>query len=277
MKPSWRILRLLLLTLPALSACGPVTFPADRLPEAVRELCLKEQKVQVDARLLGKTLFLSCDLDGLIGLDLDFRKEALETLEGVMLSGTRASLSTDAPVDFLYMRVRDPRLGSTITLLRYIPDIKGLIYMRYSRADFEDRLVLETDGEDPAGGALETPHDITLSEFIARLISSRLHRQWTGNPLVSVFLRINQVRGRVENGVLVLQLDRAEKDPLTPATTDILEAAVADVVPNTVKKYDPAGDLVQGVRLEEKVGALLWEKSLLDLQDRNTSPSPVQG
>jgi hypothetical protein len=74
LKRSWQTLRLLLLTLPALSACGPVTFPADRLPEAVRELCLKEQKLEVDARLLGKTLALSCDLEGLIGLDLDFRK-----------------------------------------------------------------------------------------------------------------------------------------------------------------------------------------------------------
>jgi hypothetical protein len=43
-------------TLLALSACGPVTFPADRLPETVRALCLKEQKVDVDARLVGQTL-----------------------------------------------------------------------------------------------------------------------------------------------------------------------------------------------------------------------------
>jgi hypothetical protein len=65
-----------------------------------------------------------------------------------MLSGTRASLSTDAKVDFLSVRVADPRLGSSITLLRYVPDIKGiLIYMRYSRDDFEDRrLVIEPMG-----------------------------------------------------------------------------------------------------------------------------------
>lgn len=269
MKRFWRILRPLLLTLPALNACGPATFPANRLPEAIHDLCLKEQKIDTVSRLVGKTLYLTCDLDGLIGVDLDFRKEALETLEGVMLSGTRASLSTDAEVDFLYMRVRDPRLGSSITLLRFIPDIKGLIYMRYSRADFEDRLVLETDGEDDSGGSHEEPHDITLPEFMSRLISSRLHRQLTGNPLVSVFLRITRVRGTVENGVLILQLERAEKDPLVPATLDILEAAMTEVTLDTTKKYDPKGLLIQSLRLEEKDGPVLWEKSISDLSSTN--------
>ncbi|MBL8024124.1 MAG: hypothetical protein JNK54_07585 [Elusimicrobia bacterium] len=269
MKRSWRTLRLLLLTLPALSACGPVTFPADRLPEAVRALCLKEQKVEVEARLVGKTLALSCDLEGLIGLDLDFKKEALETLEGVMLSGTRASLSTDATVDFLFMRVRDSRLGSSITLLRYIPDIKGLIYMRYSRADFEDRLVIETDGEEDPETADALWHDITMPEFMARLISSRLHRQLTGNPLVSVFLRISRVRGRVEGGVLVLQLERAETEPLTDMTSEILESVVAEVTLATAKKYDPTGALLHTVRVEEKTGSLLWEKSLTNLSTGN--------
>ena len=190
---------------------------------------------------MGKTLYLTCSLEGLIGLDLDFQKDALETLEGVMLSGTRAALSTDAKVDFLSMKVKDARLGSAITVLRYIPDIKGVIYRRYSRNDFEDRLVLETDGAENSPDDPLSLHDITLPEFIARLISSRLHRQLTGNPLVSVFLRITQVRGRVEDGVLVLRLERAEQDALTFSTKDVLEAAVSEVAVDVTKKFDPDG------------------------------------
>lgn len=234
----------------------------------MRDLCKKEQKLDVDARLVGKTLYLSCALEGLIGLNLDFQKEALETLEGVMLSGTRAALSTDAKVDFLVMKVKDARLGSAITLLRYIPDIKGLIYMRYSRSDFEDRLVIETDGaEDPAQSP-EPLTDITMPEFIARLVSSRLHRQLTGNPLVSVFLRITQVRGRFEEGILILALERPEDDELTSSSLDVLEAAVAEVAVDVTKKFDPDGLLVQNVRIEDKGGELLWEKPLSVLQER---------
>jgi hypothetical protein len=238
------------------------------LPEAVHELCKKEQKVDVEARLVGKTLYLSCSVEGLIGLDLNFQKEALETLEGVMLSGTRASLSTDAKVDFLIVKVKDARLGSVITLIRYVPDIKGLLYMRYSRSDFEDRLVIETDGAQDPTTAAETPREISLPEFMARLISSRLHRQITGNPLVSVFLRITQVRGRVEDGVLILALERAEQDALPLATNEILEAAVAEVAVDVAEKFDPKGVLIQNVRLEENDGRLLWEKPLLALQTR---------
>ncbi len=238
------------------------------MPEAVHDLCKKEQNLDVDARLVGKTLYLTCSLDGLIGLDLDFQKEALEKLEGVMLSGTRAALSTDAKVDFLSMKVKDARLGSAITLLRYIPDIKGLIYMRYSRNDFEDRLVLETDGAEETPEDSTALHDITLPEFIARLVSSRLHRQLTGNPLVSVFLRITQVRGRVDDGVLILTLDRAEHDALTLSTTDVLEAAVAEVAVDVTKKFDPDGLLIQDVRVEENNGQVLWQKPLLALQER---------
>ena len=222
----------------------------------------------MDARLVGKTLYLTCSLEGLIGLDLDFQKDALETLEGVMLSGTRAALSTDAKVDFLSMKVKDARLGSAITLLRYIPDIKGLIYMRYSRNDFEDRLVLETDGAEETPEDSTALHDITLPEFIARLVSSRLHRQLTGNPLVSVFLRITQVRGRVDDGVLILTLDRAEHDALTLSTTDVLEAAVVEVAVDVTKKFDPDGLLIQDVRVEENNGHVLWEKPLRALQER---------
>lgn len=242
------------------------------MPEAVRDLCKKEQKLDVDARLVGKTLYLSCALEGLIGLNLDFQKEALETLEGVMLSGTRASLSTDAKVDFLAMKVKDARLGSAITLLRYIPDIKGLIYMRYSRNDFENRLVIETDGAADPADSPETFTDITMSEFIARLVSSRLHRQLTGNPLVSVFLRITQVRGRVsEEGELVLVLERLEDDDLSPSSIDVLDAAVAEVAVDVTKKYDSDGLLVHTVRIEDSDGRLLWQKPLRALHDRVTS------
>jgi hypothetical protein len=271
LKRSLQTLRLLFLTLPVFSACGPATFPADRLPEAVHDLCKKEQNLDVDARLVGKTLYLTCSLDGLIGLDLDFQKEALEKLEGVMLSGTRAALSTDAKVDFLSMKVKDARLGSAITLLRYVPDIKGLIYMRYSRNDFEDRLVLETDGAEETPEDSTALHDIPLPEFIARLVSSRLHRQLTGNPLVSVFLRISQVRGRVENGVLILRLERAEHVALTLSTTDVLEAAVAEVAVDVTKKFDPDGLLIQDVRVEENTSHVLWEKPLRALQVRVNS------
>lgn len=111
-----------------------------------------------------------------------------------------------------------------------------------------------------------------MPEFIARLVASRLHRQLTGNPLVSVFLRITQVRGRVEEGVLILALERPEDDELLPSSIDVLEAAVAEVAVDVTKKFDPDGLLVQDVRIEDKGGRLLWQKPLRALQTQIKSP-----
>lgn len=239
-----------------------MTFPADRLPETVRELCLKEQKVDVSARQVGRTLYMSCAVDGLIGVDLDFDKKALETLEGVMLSGTRASLSTDAKLDFLSVRVADARLGSSITLLRYVPDIKGLLYMRYSRDDFESRLVIETEGAPNDAVSIEEDKDVTMPDFVARLIASRLHRQLTGNPLVSVFLRVSQVRGRTdERGEVVLMFVRPEDETLSESSLAVLDAAVAEVALDVFKKYDPEGHVFHSVRLDDDKGRVLSQKS----------------
>jgi hypothetical protein len=258
-----------LLALSLLAACGKATFPAARLPEAVRELCLKEQKIDVRARLVGKTLYIACDLEGLVTDDLDFRRDTLETFEGLMLSGTRASLSTDATVDFLVVQAKDPRLKASITILRYIPDIKGLIYMRYSRSDFEDRMVLESDAESTEASTA-TWHDVDVAEFMARLVASRLQRRLSGNPLVSVMLQIRSIRGRVEGGDLILTLERGDKASTDSPVNAVLETAVQEVASDVLRKYDPQSAEVQRVGLEDDRGTALWDRAATDL----LSPSP---
>jgi len=248
-------LKKLLWTVPlflAFNACNPPTFPKGRLTEAVKDLCRREQKLEVEAHLAGKTLYISCRVEGLIGQNLDFQKDALAKLEGVMLSGTRASLSTDATVDFLEIRVHDARLGSAITLLRYVPDIKGLIFMKYSRGDFEDRLVLETNVGSPVDPLAF--HDVSMMEFLARLVASQLQQKITRNPLVSVFLQIQEIQGRVDNGLLVLTLLRSTTVPVTGHTLSVLEVAVTDVAKAALKKYDRGGRWVKGVVIKDKDG-----------------------
>ncbi len=220
--------------------------------------------------MVGKTLYIAFDLEGLVTDDLDFRRETLETFEGVMLSGTRASLSTDAKVDFLVVQAKDPRLKASIRLLRYIPDIRGLIYMRYSRSDFEDRLVLESDAV--TSEAPEPMRDVTLSEYMARLLSSRLQRRLTGNPLVSALLQIHSLRGRASGGTLFLVLARSgETSPETPVNS-VLETAIKEIAADVFKKYDSRGALIQRVVLEEEDGQWLWESAASDL----SSPTPTK-
>src|SRR3712207_6141900 len=116
-----------------------------------------------------------------------------------MLSSTRVALSSDADVQFLVVKLRDARLGTTITLLRHFPDIKSFYYMQISRSDFDDRLVMETGASEAEEGAARG-RDITMTEYLARLMASRLTRQFSENPLVSAFLQIRRIEGTYADG-----------------------------------------------------------------------------
>jgi hypothetical protein len=203
-------------------------------------------------------------LDGLVGRDLALQQETLRKLEGAMLNSTRVALSTDAEVNFLVVKARDSRLGVTVTLVRYFPDIKSLIYMRIARSDFEDRLVLETENSlEPE--PMEGWHDLPMTEFAARLVASRLQRQFSSNPLVTAFLQIRKVKGAFREGNLLLQLDKFENEPDTNLLIEeILRTAVEETVGDVVKKYN-LRDIVKRVAVRDDAGRSLLELNVNEL------------
>jgi hypothetical protein len=271
-----RSLPLTLLRLPAalllLSACGGPTYKADRLEEAVRDICWKEYGFDAQAHRAGKTLYAVIEPQALVGPDLGLDKKTIERLYDTLLTVTRVTLSTDAEIDYLVVKARDANTGVTLTLLRQVADIKRYFYMRISRADFEKRGILEID---PAG-APEDYHDVDPREFMARLAASALQQKITYNPLVSVFMRVHRVKGAFRNGVLDIRLDKFQKlsapgeeggeeeDP----TEDLLRRSVVEDVGALLRKYDQKEN-VKEVRVSEEGGRTLFSlkrKELLDAE-----------
>lgn len=226
----------------------------------------------MQTRLAGKTLYVACVLDGLVGRDLGLQQDSLKKLEGAMLSSTRAALSTDAEIDFLAVKARDSRLGATVTLVRYFPDIKGLIFFRLSRSDFEDRLVLESESA-PEAEKPEEWRDISMTEFMARLAASRLQRQFTSNPLISVFLQVRRVTGLFQGGVLQLQLDKFDASATdNPLVQEIVRGAVEDTVKDILLKYRAAG-VITRVLLKDNAGRLLLDIPSGELLKKKEEPA----
>ncbi len=213
--------------------------------------------MDVDTRLVGKTLYVGTVLDGLVGQDLSLRMEMLNKLEGAMLNSVRVALSTDAELNFLVLKARDSRLGVSMTLIRYFPDVKSLLYYRISRSDSEDRLVFETinsaEQESP-----DSWKDITMTEFYARLAASRMGRLLSSNPLVGVFLQIHRVRGDFgTDGVMYLTVDKYTSAPSSHLLTDeILKTAVVDIVSDIIGKYG-AKDIITAVTVKDETGKIL--------------------
>lgn len=206
-----------------------------------------------------------------MGVDLGLDRKTIERLYDALLTVTRVSLSTDAPIDYLVVKAKDANTGVTLTLLRYVPDIKRYFYMRISRADFEKRGVLEIDGAEQADEPASW-HDIGPEEFMARLAASSLQQKITYNPLVSVFVRVHRVKGSFANGVLSIRLDKfqrltageeegdGETPGLSSASDDMVRRSVIEDVGNILRKYDP-DKTVRRVQLSEEDGG----RVLLDM------------
>ena len=248
------------LPLLALSACFGPTFPKEGVEKALEELCRKE-KVTVDAQLIGETLHARVEAD-LVGEDLVLDEKKGEVLDKVLSKINRIVLSTDAPLSFAVVEVVDKTTGASLILVENIQDFRGVVTIRIPRSAFQERLIVEW----VAAEDRQEPHAIDLPEFLARLAASRLQRQLTQNPLVSVFLQVRGVRGRVEKGTLIFLLERSGESPVDSLAGSILEEAVAEATLAAVSLYDKDGSLVQGVRVEESQGKEILRKSVVELQ-----------
>jgi hypothetical protein len=225
-----------------LSGCKNTYYPADKMVEVLQKTCQKEYQLAVEARLVGKTFTVFCVVDGLLDNNFNLKEEFLNKLEGAMLSSTRVILSANVPVDFQVIQARDPHLGVTVTLLRYFPDIKGLIYMKHSQSDVQNRLVFEIN-EEKSPPNMETLREITLGEFIARLIAFRLEQQFSANPLMNALLQIHRIRGTVRDGKLILTINRNADVPWTSSSPGrtLFEQSVEKMAMDVLAKYNLRG------------------------------------
>lgn len=246
----------------SLSGCFGPSYPKERVAELVQEICRKEYKRDVTAKLVGKTLYARHVIDDLVGTDLELQPKKLDALDDLLRVTNRVSQSTDATIEFIVLQLEDRRLATRLDLLQRFEDYKSLRNTRISQEDFQSRLVFEW----AKGGSEETSErDFTLPDFMARLTASRLERNLTGNPLVNVLLEVQSIEGRVEDGVLILAVDQDEREPAETLSVGVLENAVSETVLDVAKKYDPSHVLVQSVRIENAKGKVRWTKSLAEL------------
>ena len=180
-----RLLCLLALLLPACKwSFSKPTFPANQIADNLRHMCSKDYHVSVQTRHEGNVLQSVVWKVGLFGgrtYDLQgMSKEAVETMEHVFLCATRVALSTDAPLEFIEVKMADVLTGSTVTLWRYVPDIRDSMYQRIGDTEYFSRLVIEVNAaKKPLGKSSLVNWDepISMSEFLAKQIILRARRE----------------------------------------------------------------------------------------------------
>jgi hypothetical protein len=244
----------------ALSACQfklKPSFPAARLAQDLKAMCLHDYKMNVDTRMNNDTLQAFFWTVGLVSPQTgEMSPDAAESLERVVLCATRIALSTDAPLRFVEVKTSDVLTGGTITLWRYVPDIQDSMHNRMGEEEFLNRLVLDVDAENEHASSAQTSpwdHPISFPQFIAKQVIQRTKRQGPAglqvhedlsNPSTLTFI--------IDNWPAI-----ADQGPKQKETVTVLVEKTAKTV---VKDYSYKG--FHGLVLQDAQGSMLGRWTL---------------
>ncbi len=114
-------------------ACMP-TYPKEKLPEAVREVCKSEYNMDVDVTVVGKTMGIYYPMKGLMDIGMGISEDAWDKISNLLLIASRVVLSTDADIDFYCVITQDARLPELqVVIIKYVEDVKHGMYRNISR------------------------------------------------------------------------------------------------------------------------------------------------
>ncbi|MFH1581013.1 MAG: hypothetical protein ABIC39_02905 [Pseudomonadota bacterium] len=161
------------------SGCAP-TYPKDKLTETLINVCKKEYEVEIQAKLIGKTIIVFIPLDELFDLKLDISPEAVEKIEDVILTTSRALFSTDAEVDFYMIIAADVKTtAAEVFLVRYMDDVYKFMHGWINREDYSSRILWQINFNPKLLKDSFFDFDveeITLPGFLAAQIAQRLNK-----------------------------------------------------------------------------------------------------
>jgi hypothetical protein len=144
-----------------LSGCGPkYTYPASKVPESIEKICLKEYKIQVQARVVGKTVGALVVLDALLDSKGQVLKEVHETMGHVIQVVSRVALSTDLPIDFCTVFLRDKANTTELFITRSVDDLR--------RANADVIGVEESINRTLFGQTRAKPEELAQGEFVLK-------------------------------------------------------------------------------------------------------------
>ena len=234
-----------------LTGCAP-SYPKSGITRSVEKILRDEEHLSGKAHLVGKTLYLDIQLPELAGLKSEVPKEAMKKLEGAVLTVTRASLSSDANIQFMAVNAEIPRFNLRVHVLSRLADIKYFLYQRISKDDYEERTVIDIYPVNKAS-VPRVYEDISLEKFVSLLIVSQINMLTRVNPFVGSALNNAKLTlSDVANNTLSVEVS----DRLTPELITLWKEIIVE----------------KSLKIALKYGSFLPEKILLRDNSGQTFP-----
>jgi hypothetical protein len=145
----------------ASAGCQKASYPEDKLASAIQEICLKEYKIDhIEVKFSGRTIGVFLPLKKLFAADVrqglfsgqmdnldslfEPAPEAMDQLEDVLFTISRALLSTDKKIDFYVLEASDIELtGLQLSLTGYVDDIRRVRLWDIPRSEYRKRILHE--------------------------------------------------------------------------------------------------------------------------------------
>lgn len=143
------------------SGCTPVSYPGDKLKEAIADIAKKEYGInQCEVEINGATLGVFLPLKQLFAADFKeailggkvtnmeelFQptEESIDKVEDMLFSMSRVILSTDRKIEFYYLQATDTeKTGMEITFLGNVDDVKKVRFWDIPRSEYRKRIIHE--------------------------------------------------------------------------------------------------------------------------------------
>lgn len=122
-----------------LSGCGKPTYPKEVFTDAVKKICVEDFDIDVDLRIVNKSLGVLFKAPNLIDGENKLTKNAKKSIDRILQTLRRVRLSSDIDIDYLSLQVVDSSKGYQITATRFFDDVLRVMAGTISISDFQLR------------------------------------------------------------------------------------------------------------------------------------------
>lgn len=235
------------------SGCYGVSYPKDNITGSLEALVKKECGVECKAFITGRTLYLDMPLEGLTSNDQAKVNDAVKKMQSAVMAITRVTLSSDSDIKYMIVSAFNPEKSVSFRILQNIDDVKGYLYMRISRGDYESRNLLEIEGPEMTHIILEDRHDLTDSEYVGRMIVSQINMAARTNPFLGALISMMQLR---YSDVKYNNLYLSASGMMDERVKEFAENLIVEETKKYSKKYDLEFEYV---KIVDRNGVIMFD------------------
>ncbi len=120
------LVSVLLVSAMVVSGCGPkYSYPGSEVPKAIEDISKNEHNIEVQARVVGKTVGALSYLDNLAkAADPQGAKDIQEKMWKILSVIIRVALSSDLPLEYSVVVLRDKSDGNQLVVTRSLDDAR---------------------------------------------------------------------------------------------------------------------------------------------------------